>query len=141
LTGDRAFQRLRKGRTGGSQHLSVRLRPTRVGFVRVGFVVSRKVGKAVVRNRIRRRLREVLRAHLVASAAAGRRASYDLLVIVRPSAASAGFHELAAALLRALERALEKPGGSGRERSDGAGASSLAAPVASPRSAAHGGAA
>jgi ribonuclease P protein component len=113
LTGDRSFQRLRKGRTGGSQHLSVRLRPTRVGYVRVGFVVSRKVGNAVVRNRIRRRLREALRSHLVACAAAGRRASYDLLVIVRPSAAAADFHTLAAALQRALDRALEKGGASG----------------------------
>ncbi|TVR87098.1 MAG: ribonuclease P protein component, partial [Trueperaceae bacterium] len=131
-------------RTGGSQHLSVRLRPTRVGYVRVGFVVSRKVGKAVVRNRIRRRLREALRAHLVAGAAAGRRASYDLLVIVRPSAAAADFQALAAALLRALERALEKASGPGRDRSEDAGASSGRAPTGSQGSQgamAHGGAA
>ena len=74
--------------------------------MRVGFVVSRKVGKAVVRNRVRRRLREALRAHLQALAAAGRPASFDLLVIVRPSAAGTGFAELASGLVRALERAL-----------------------------------
>ena len=109
--------------------------------MRVGFVVSRKVGKAVVRNRIRRRLREALRSHLVAGAAAGRQASYDLLVIVRPSATTADYHTLAAALLRALERALEKPSGPGRERSDGPSVASSGAPLRAPRSVAHGGAA
>ena len=32
--------------------------------VRVGFVVSKKVGNAVVRNRVTRRLREIVRPHL-----------------------------------------------------------------------------
>ncbi len=67
--------------------------------------MSRKVGKAVVRNRIRRRLREALRGHLVARAERGARDSYDLLVIVRPSAAGADYATLASGLVRALERA------------------------------------
>jgi ribonuclease P protein component len=73
--------------------------------VRVGFVVSRKVGNAVVRNRVRRRLREALRAHLRETAAAGTPASFDVLVIVRPSAADAAYRELASGLVRALGRA------------------------------------
>jgi ribonuclease P protein component len=75
----------------------------------VGIVVSRKVGKAVVRNRVRRRLREALREQLrapVAEAAAfGSRPSFDLLVIARPSAATADYHELKRALTSALGRA------------------------------------
>jgi len=93
--------------------------------VRVAFVVSRKVGKAVVRNRVRRRLRESLRAMLRATpapvvgadASAGADASgglgpegrwppsFDALVIVRPSAAEAGYRELGEALRRALDQA------------------------------------
>jgi ribonuclease P protein component len=85
--------------------------------VRVGFVVSRKVGNAVTRNRVRRRLREALRAQLRARVAAGERPSYDLLVITRPSAAEAGYHALAAALERAIGRALGEPrGGAASDR-------------------------
>jgi len=86
--------------------------------VRVAFVVSRKVGKAVVRNLVRRRLRESLRAMLRATpegaSSDARRGvgpdarwprSFDALVIVRPSAAEVGYAELGEALRRALDQA------------------------------------
>lgn len=86
--------------------------------MRVAFVVSRKVGKAVVRNLVRRRLRESLRAMLratpeVARGDVGRGVgpdaswprSFDALVIVRPSAAAASYAELGEALRRALDQA------------------------------------
>lgn len=114
MKGDRAFQRLRKGRSGGSKHLSLRLRPAHHGEVRVAFVVSRKVGKAVLRNRLRRRLREGLREmlrHPLATAGVGPAGrwpgSFDVLVMVRPSAATAPREELLEGLVRALDRASE----------------------------------
>jgi ribonuclease P protein component len=88
--------------------------------VRLGVVVSRKVGKAVVRNRVRRRLREAMLALLRADAAgrAGAPAwppSFDLLVLTRPSAAEADYHELSRALATAIDRALSPSGrGGGR---------------------------
>ncbi|MFA7459493.1 MAG: ribonuclease P protein component [Trueperaceae bacterium] len=109
MSGDRAFQRLRKGQSGGSKHVTIRWRPNVHGEVRVGVVVSRKVGKAVVRNRVRRRLREALRETLkggVTSAATSHsRPSFDLLVIARPSAADADYHELKRSLRSAMARA------------------------------------
>ncbi|MDR9392411.1 MAG: ribonuclease P protein component [Trueperaceae bacterium] len=102
LKGDRAFQRLRRGRSGGARLLSVRWRPVREPGLRVGIVASRKVGNAVVRNRVRRRLREALRA-LVADRDLGER-GVDLLVIARPSAADADYHALRDSLRTALER-------------------------------------
>lgn len=51
---------------------------------RVGLTVSRKVGPAVVRNRIRRRLREIYRQRQQALPA-----GVDLVLIARPSAATA----------------------------------------------------
>lgn len=74
----------------------------------MGIVVSRKVGKAVVRNRVRRRLREGLRELLhqppASAASLGSRPSFDLLVIARPSAAEADYHQLKRSLKSALER-------------------------------------
>jgi len=76
----------------------------------VGIVVSRKVGNAVVRNRVRRRLREgllaLVREHL-ASGAVGTSlepSSLDLMIIARPSAAAAGYAELKRDLAVALQR-------------------------------------
>jgi ribonuclease P protein component len=74
----------------------------------VGIVVSGKVGKAVVRNRVRRRLRDALGILLAdgvrAEACHAGVPSFDLVVIARPSAAEVGYWELKASLARALER-------------------------------------
>lgn len=76
----------------------------------MGIVVSRKVGKAVVRNRVKRRVREALRELIGArrdaatpmSAAA--LAGYDLLIITRPAAADAGYAQLKSSLKTAMQR-------------------------------------
>jgi ribonuclease P protein component len=74
--------------------------PNELGRVRVGITVSSRVGKAVVRNRVRRRLREALRARLDRLAPGA-----DLLLIARPASARAGWGELSAALDSVLFRA------------------------------------
>lgn len=79
----------------------MRVRETRTGEVRVAIVVSRKVGKAVVRNRVRRRLREALLALLREG---GSRPSFDVMIVAKPSAAEASFADLKASLRTALAR-------------------------------------
>jgi ribonuclease P protein component len=71
------------------------------GPVRVGFTVSRKVGTAVERNRVRRRLREMVRL-----APPGRlRPGHDYVLVGRRAALSLPFRQLIEDFERALDRA------------------------------------
>jgi ribonuclease P protein component len=66
LTLDSEFQRVRmEGSSvrGGTLTLGVLKNVESKAPVRAGFVTSRRVGRAVVRNRTRRRLREIFRKH------------------------------------------------------------------------------
>jgi ribonuclease P protein component len=67
---------------------------------RAGFVTSKRVGNAVLRNRVRRRLREIVRQEQ-----ARLRRGIWLVVIARPAAARASFRELKDEWLRLAERA------------------------------------
>src|SRR5262245_65746790 len=68
--------------------------------VRVGFTVSRKVGNAVTRNRVRRRLREVARLVIPGQARPG----LDYVLIGRQAALSRDFADLRQELVEALKR-------------------------------------
>ncbi|MEW6256886.1 MAG: ribonuclease P protein component [Pseudomonadota bacterium] len=74
--------------------------------VRVGFTVTKKVGNAVVRNRIRRRLREAARAAMPSACRPG----HDYVLIARLQALHAPFPDLVRDLQRALTR-LHAPAG------------------------------
>lgn len=68
--------------------------------IRVGFTVSRKVGNAVVRNRVRRRLREVARLVIPGRA----RADLDYVLVGRQAALTREFAVLQQDLVEALKR-------------------------------------
>jgi ribonuclease P protein component len=109
LKGDRAFQRLRKGQAGHGKYLSVRVLPSREVGIQIGVVVSKKVGKAVTRNLVRRRLKEGFRSllgkpfkpQLTRQGAP----AFSLVVITRPEAAEADYWQLRGALEHALRKA------------------------------------
>lgn len=65
ITSSRDFRRVyRQGRKVGSRILTLYWQPNELGFIRFGFVVSKKIGRSVIRNRIKRLLREACRCHL-----------------------------------------------------------------------------
>lgn len=70
------------------------------GPPRVGFTVSKKVGNAVERNRVRRRLREAVRL----SAQSRMREGHDYVLIGRRAALGLPFERLMAELDGALDR-------------------------------------
>ena len=71
-----------------------------VPAIRVGFTVSRKVGNAVVRNRVRRRLREAARLVIPGQA----RPDLDYVLVGRQAAIARDFAALAQELVEALKR-------------------------------------
>ena len=88
------FARLREsGRRLGSRHLNIQFCNRDESGTRLGMAVSRRVSKlAVVRNRIRRQIRESFRLHRA------RLPACDILVIARQSAAEQSSAQLRAEL-------------------------------------------
>lgn len=75
------FQRLRReGRSYPNKLLLMSILPNTLPHNRYGFIVSKQLGKAVRRNRVRRRLREAVRL-LHPQLSTG----YDIVFIARPS--------------------------------------------------------
>jgi ribonuclease P protein component len=66
------------------------------GEPRVGFTVTKKAGNAVIRNRIRRRLKEAVRLHAAGDMATGK----DYVIVGRSEFLSAPFGEITAELSR-----------------------------------------
>ena len=89
----------RQGSVRSSRLLVLRSLRTGRPETRIGLSTPRTLGGAVQRNRVRRRLRELMRERHETIGA-----GWDLLLIARPEAASASHSELRAALGSLLER-------------------------------------
>ena len=72
--------------------------PNKLDFSRCGFSVTKDVGKAVVRNRVRRLLREVVRVVSI-------KPGWDIVFIARPSAGAADYREIKRSTEKLLSRA------------------------------------
>jgi ribonuclease P protein component len=89
-TGDFAILR-RNGQSWSDNILVLRTRPNNLGVSRVGFSVSSRIGNAVIRNKVKRKLREAVRQSAVQE-------GWDLILIARKGAASAGFDALSSSV-------------------------------------------
>ena len=87
------------GTTRSHPLMAARFRRTELDTVRFGLSTGRTLGGAVVRNRVRRRLREVLRAM-----APSFQPGWDVLIIARPGLVTADFATVAAVVERLLRR-------------------------------------
>ncbi len=93
------------GRRISTRFLTVLVLPNTLGRDRLGVVASKKIGGAVIRNRAKRRLRELFRHHDPArSASAQRRRGLDLVVIAKREVTRADSDQLRADFGAALGR-------------------------------------
>ncbi len=88
---------MRYGRRARHRLLHVAVHCNHLPQSRFGFAVGKRVGKAVARNRVKRRLRAIMRELPV-------RAGFDVVSIAQESAASASYDELRSAAVECLRR-------------------------------------
>ena len=102
------FERVyKKGRRHFASHITVLYLPrqeSESGGVRVGFTVGKVLGGAVVRNRLKRRLREAVRLHGMIPAA------MDVVINPKKSLLTVAFVDLQSEIRRAFE-VIEKAAG------------------------------
>lgn len=97
------FQRIRhEGRTQVHPFLVMATLPNGLEHSRFGFAVGRRIGKAVARNRIKRRMRESVRVRMKRDEIA---AGWDVLFIARHPVRGASFHQVDEAIGLVLRRA------------------------------------
>ena len=94
------FRRLYASSGHANSCIVLYARPNRTGGNRVGVTVSKKLGCAVVRNRVRRRLREVYRLNEERFAP-----GWDIVVVARSRCIGASFPKLTESYLSLAEKA------------------------------------
>ena len=94
------FQRLYRTNGQANGYLVLYARRNRTGTNRVGITVGKKLGKAHVRNRVRRRLREVYRLN-----EAMFQPGWDSVVVARSRSVDATFSKLTEAYLTLAQKA------------------------------------
>jgi ribonuclease P protein component len=87
-----------KGSSWTSELMVMKALPNQLARSRYGFSVGRRLGGAVVRNRVKRRMREIVRALPL-------EAGWDIIFIARPKVATASFANLEKTVRGLLTRA------------------------------------
>jgi ribonuclease P protein component len=95
------FQRVRcHGKSYASPIMVLAFLRNESSYSRYGFVVNKRLGKAVQRNRIKRRMREAVRLRMIRV-----KPGYDLVLIARKHINQATYSEISGSLDRLLQTA------------------------------------
>ena len=88
----------RSGIARGDKYIVIKALVNNLEFSRFGFSTNKSLGKAVERNRVRRRLREIVRSKHI-------KPGWDIVFIARSSTVSADYHRLEKSVGGLLNRA------------------------------------
>ena len=100
LTKNKYFQYIyKKGEKVSSANITVVFAPTKLKPIKIGITVNNKIGDAVVRNKVKRRLRAILRSLLK-----DLNQKYNYVIVVRPSIINLDFLEIRKELKYVLKK-------------------------------------
>ena len=100
LGGRRTFSYIyRKGKRTGGNYVAITYCPAKYGL-RVGAVSGKRVGKSVVRNKVKRRIKDIA-MHLITYMQAG----YNYIIVAKSGSAEISYKDLAADIYTALSKA------------------------------------
>ena len=88
----------RAGKRRSSSHFTVFFRANQLPVSRFGFSIKKALGGAVVRNRVRRRIREIVRCHRIEIPA-----GWDIVIHPKSSVGREKFAALTADLVRLMK--------------------------------------
>jgi ribonuclease P protein component len=98
LTGSPRFSQIHQdGTSAANRLLVIRFLANDLEYSRFGFLVSKRIGNAAVRNKVKRRLREAVRSNSI-------KGGWDALFIARRGTESASYHDLRQAITNLLRR-------------------------------------
>ena len=90
----------KSGEHYSSEHLVLYVVPSKTKSIKVGFAVTKKVGHAVVRNKIRRRLREIVKIQLPKL-----KQSFNIIIVAKDNVIDAGFDKLSFEFNKLIKKA------------------------------------
>jgi ribonuclease P protein component len=100
LIKDSEFQQVRsEGKSSSHPFMLLFARPNGLTLTRFGFVVSKRVGKATVRNRVKRLMRESIRTRVL-----GISSGWDIVLVARKPSVGRSYWEIAAAVEELFRR-------------------------------------
>jgi len=85
------------GKAAADKLLVIKVLPNNLSVLRAGFSVTKDIGKATVRNHVKRLLKENLRTLIV-------KPGWDIVLIARRPVANADYHEINRSVIKLLSR-------------------------------------
>jgi len=99
LTDSESFRRVyRRGQVWSHPLVALRALPNHLAYSRCGFATNKRIGKAVVRNRVKRWMREAVRQEALAP-------GWDLVFVAREGSQRSSFIEIRQVVRHLLNRA------------------------------------